>query len=551
MTLLIDVISNMGISAIQESFLGSDLTKFLQLLDEDSIRPKSLAKLVHQRFGEVNLLIQEKKFRNEIFSALEESEARELLGVLGIEDLEDPWNKLISLTKRIVEENQLAILKHFGYPNPVFEEQVEFKEATVSVKPEYVLFPHQIDASKKAWDFLHEFPKPRALLHMPTGSGKTRTAMNVICKFLRDQTSNQVVIWLANGKELCSQAAGEFEKAWKFLGNRELDVHRRFDSNSSEPIDVIKDGFLVAGVGLLSDRILSAQEEFNELRKRTSLVIFDEAHQTLAPTYERVLRRFGVNDEVGILGLTATPGRSTLNPAEDLRLAEFYKKNKVDLRIPGYEDRPVQFLIDEGYLANPIFDYIEWAHPNFTLSPKDLENFESGNDFTAASLKTIGQVDRRNLMIIDRIQQEVANGRKIILFACSVEHSELLDGALNSLGIISASITQNTSSVSRARAFEDFRNRDGSTSVLCNFGVLATGFDAPAADCAFIARPTNSVLLYNQMIGRVARGLEADGNKDCHVITVKDLIPGFDSLEAGFEFFDPIWIEEEPENDNS
>ena len=57
---------------------------------------------------------------------------------------------------------------------------------------------------------------------MPTGSGKTRTAINVMCSLLRQTTKDFVIVWLANKEELCDQAFEEFFKAWQILGIKQL-----------------------------------------------------------------------------------------------------------------------------------------------------------------------------------------------------------------------------------------------------------------------------------------------------------------------------------------
>lgn len=83
----------------------------------------------------------------------------------------------------------------------------------------YSLFPHQRDVVQKLRVFLPgKIGRNRVMVHMPTGSGKTRTSMRLICEYLQanDEAS---VLWIANTSELCSQAADEFLKAWSYLGN--------------------------------------------------------------------------------------------------------------------------------------------------------------------------------------------------------------------------------------------------------------------------------------------------------------------------------------------
>src|SRR3546814_20134290 len=79
--------------------------------------------------------------------------------------------------------------------------------------------------------------------------------------------------------------------------------------------------------------------------------------------------------------------------------------------------------------------------------------------------------------------------------------------------------------------------------VMCNFGVLTTGFDAPSTSAAVIARPTRSLVLYSQMVGRAPRGVKAKGNATAELVTVVDPhLPGFgDVAEASEHWIGRAW----------
>lgn len=78
--------------------------------------------------------------------------------------------------------------------------------------------------------------------------------------------------------------------------------------------------------------------------------------------------------------------------------------------------------------------------------------------------------------------------------------------------------------------------------VLCNFGVLTTGFDAPNTSAAAIARPTRSLVLYSQMVGRATRGPKAGGNRTCEISTVVDIdLPGFNDITEAFTNWEDVW----------
>ena len=93
--------------------------------------------------------------------------------------------------------------------------------------------------------------------------------------------------------------------------------------------------------------------------------------------------------------------------------------------------------------------------------------------------------------------------------------------------------------LTRFRAIESFKG--GNCGVLVNFGILTTGFDAPNIGAVFITRPTNSIILYSQMLGRGLRGPKVGGMKKCIVYDVVDNIKGFGDQENIYEYFDGYW----------
>ena len=79
---------------------------------------------------------------------------------------------------------------------------------------------------------------------------------------------------------------------------------------------------------------------------------------------------------------------------------------------------------------------------------------------------------------------------------------------------------------------------------LCNYGVLTAGFDAPCISAALIARPTRSLVLYSQMVGRATRGPRAGGNAEAEIVTVIDPhLPSFGSIADAFKNWEDVWHE--------
>jgi superfamily II DNA or RNA helicase len=380
------------------------------------------------------------------------------------------------------------------------------------------------------------------LLHMPTGAGKTRTAMHVISLFLRHQAADdEVVIWLAHTEELCEQAAEEFGNAWQQLGDRPVCTFRHFGPHRVD-LNAVSGGILVASLQKLYRDSRARQAEFIQLGRRSPLVVMDEAHSAIAPTYQHLLNLLTATRgmKTAILGLSATPGRAGIAPEESRRLADFFAWNKVTLQVPGYSS-PVDYLQEQGYLSKA--EYIPLRPPTeagVKVSATEEQQIREGLDIPDSVVQRLETNDRRNLLILTRVIQEADRGGKILLYACSVEHANILANLLVVKGYKAAAVSSRTPPDRRRKVIASYRDSDA-VQILTNYDVLTTGFDAPRTNVAVITRPTRSVVLYSQMVGRAARGPKAGGNPTCRIITVIDQIPGYRSIAEGFGFWEAIW----------
>lgn len=520
--------------------LGDATVSVIAALDMSPIAASSLVDLLIQRYGEAGVL-QNREVRSALFKSLGRTQAQELCQVLNL-DLGSPWTALNRLSPRPGSKSEGIIREVFGVEAPpIGPDEINLPPKVKLIHPEYPLFDHQNDAVERALLALRS-KLGRVILHMPTGAGKTRSAMNIICNLFRsDYVSSGVVVWLAHSEELCDQAASEFETAWSKLGNRELPIYRNYGGNRVESFEDANNGFVVMSLqSAYSAAMSSVQDtEFFELGRNTELVILDEAHKATAETYSHVLELLCPSSTSRLLGLTATPGRSWLDVGEDMRLADFFRRQKVTLNIPGY-DNPIDYLVDKGYLARVETDVIPYDGGK-PLSESELKALSAGRDFPKSVLETIGEDTARNLRIILRAEKEVSDGGSVIVFACSITHAETISTILELRGTSARCVTGATPREQRAEAIRQFK--ENGISVLCNFGVLTTGFDAPKADVAIIARPTNSLVLYSQMVGRVIRGPLAGGTSNCRVVTVVDQRYGFRNLGEAFTYWDDLWEE--------
>ena len=148
-------------------------------------------------------------------------------------------------------------------------------------------------------------------------------------------------------------------------------------------------------------------------------------------------------------------------------------------------------------------------------------------------------------MILEKVRELINNGhRRILVFATNVRHSNILSAFMSmKWQIRCASITAETPPDMRQRWIDDFvDDEDDEPCVLFNYGVLTTGFDAPKTSAAIIARPTKSLVLYSQMVGRIIRGKKVEGTKKAEIWTVVDQqLPGFRDISEAFWNWEDVW----------
>ncbi len=405
-----------------------------------------------------------------------------------------------------------------------------------TVKPERGLFPHQKRAASAVERYLYR-EEGRAMLHLPTGVGKTRTAMSIVASHLRTRPAG-VVLWLAATRELLEQAAAEFAATWKVVGDRQV-ACLRFWSSYNPPIDKVTDGIVIAGLAKLHSYGKERERLWN-LGDRTTMVIFDEAHQSVAATYQDIVETIVTrNPRTPLLGLSATPGRTWGNPEVDMAVAKLFYENKVMIDFDG--DNPIKRLTEEGYLAAVDFSLLN-VEPGLRLSAEDVAEISNALDIPEALATRLGEDGQRNLRIVQRLLELSDRHSRILVFAASVSNALLLTGVCRGMGLKADAVTGNTDADERARVIQRFKRSGGLHRILINFGVLTTGFDAPAASAALIARPTKSLVLYSQMVGRVIRGPQAGGTERCEVVTVVDTtLPGFGDIAEAFMNWEDVW----------
>jgi superfamily II DNA or RNA helicase len=406
------------------------------------------------------------------------------------------------------------------------------------VKPTFGLFDHQRNVVRRLWPYL-DTDERRVLLHLPTGVGKTRTAMHVVAEVLREHEPS-VVVWLASTKELLEQAVATFREAWDHLGTRPVQLGSMWGDQMPD-LDSFTDGFLAVGLAKAWATTSRTDPDWAaRLSQRVRLVVFDEAHQSIANTYRRVTDDLTLDYRCALLGLTATPGRTWADIDKDGELAEFYGGNKVGLEVPA--PNPIEYLIQHGYLARPTFKTL-FSEPGIKLTAQELRRIAGSLDIPDDIVANLSMSEQYVTAVLGAIEGLVSDGhRRILVFAATVDQALVIAAVLVARGIRAEAVTSTTPVRIRDRIIRAFKSDDGYEMVLVNYGVLTTGFDAPKASAVVIARPTYSLVLYSQMLGRGIRGPKAGGTDRCEVVTVIDpALPGFGDIAAAFLNWEDVW----------
>ena len=514
------------------------------LKGEEYLLPPNLKSLISEQFPSEEML-RNQKIRNLLLDVLHEDEASNLATKLGFQSARgrSVYDLLRGSNFHKNSDNEMALFDYFEEEIPGAVEDIVTDDVDVATVNEN-LFDYQRRAVSMMMEYLSKGRK-RCLLHMPTGSGKTKTTMRVIASLFVN-TSPTLIMWLAYREELCEQAIGEFKKTWSNAGDRDLPIFRFFGNHSSDILKLTKpgtEGLVVASLGKIREADKRQDVFLTTLADRINMVVMDEAHQAVAPTYRTILEQLVEKrpGTVGLLGLSATPGRVAYNAHTVLsELPDFFDHKKVTLDIGNGKD-PIQYLINKGYLASPTIRLIT---ANGRLTDSDVKSIERNfTDIPKKVLEKLGRDNRRTLKTIGQVEDLVESGHKrIIVFGPTVSNSRDISLILSAIGHKSFHIDSETSNFTKKKQIEMYKKDTDEAMIMCNVGMFTTGFDAPITSAVVIARPTKSLVLYSQMAGRAMRGPAMGGNKKCEIRTITDIrIQAFTSISDGFFGWEDIW----------
>lgn len=384
------------------------------------------------------------------------------------------------------------------------------------------------------------------MLSLPTGAGKTRVTVEAICDHMAENYRGQrapTVLWIAQSAELQEQAWECFRQVWQvppLKTNRDviprrkpLKLVRLWGGRKTGEVDIPDQPcVLIASVDQLASWARNGKPIMDLLRgHRFSGVVIDEAHSVLTSEYRSVLVALGIRAQKQwrmlasappLIGLSATPWRR--DDRESRALLKFFKRRLLKPERLG--EHPIRALQDSSILSevNPKKLQVVGTRP---MTPRQRARFDKFNVLPPEYLEILGREKHRNALILSQLLS-LSTTRRVLVFACSVEHAKLLVLALNKATgePCAALVTAKTPRAERYEIIDRFRSgRD--LRFLCNVNVLTLGFDAPKTDVVCITRPTWSAVAYEQMVGRGLRGPLNGGTKKCVVMDVQDTgLPG-------------------------
>lgn len=249
-----------------------------------------------------------------------------------------------------------------------------------------------------------------------------------------------------------------------------------------------------------------------EIFKGFSLVVIDECHRvnTEGETqYFQVLEKLQKhNPDLCVLGLTATPYRLGLGYIYNYNLSQ---KRQVSSELRFFKkciyELSIRYLIKNNFLTPPV--KIDSPVACYDFSSLKLH----GTSYISAQIEALLKDQKRITPIIIQNIIDISKERQgVMIFTSSVNHAVEIMRSLPPY--VAALVTGETESSDREEIIHAFKERK--LKYLVNVSVLTTGFDAPHVDVIAILRPTESVSLYQQIVGR---GLRLSPNKkDCLVL---------------------------------
>lgn len=375
----------------------------------------------------------------------------------------------------------------------------------------FTLRPYQQDAVDATLRHFRRSDAP-AVIVLPTGAGKSL----VIAELAR--LARKRILVLAHVRELVEQNHAKYAAYGLEAGIFSAGLGRKQNQHQ----------VTFASVQSLARNLDAFDDHF-------SLLIIDECHRVSDDEnsqYQQIIAALKKhNPGLKVLGLTATPYRLGYGWIYRYHYRGFVRSTEPRLFEHCIYELPLSYMIRHGFLTEPRLVDAAIAHYDFSsLRPGD-----SGQYAETELNSLLAKHPRVTQAICEQIQTLAAEREGVMIFAATVRHAEEIISYLPAQQ--SALIVGDTDSRERAALIQRFKRRE--LRYLVNVAVLTTGFDAPHVDMIALLRPTASVSLFQQIVGRGLR--LSPGKRDCLII---------DYAGSGFDLFHPEVGSPKPDSDS-
>ena len=388
------------------------------------------------------------------------------------------------------------------------------------------LYDYQKDAVAALTRHFVEEDRASGLLVMPTGSGKTRTAVYFL---LREMVSRGYqVIWLAHRYMLLDQAADNFFNHAGLIKLRSGSIAKKYRllcvSGAHRALVAAEkdDTVLVANV----PSVCRSLPHLKRILQKNVIIVVDEAHHALADSYQNTIEAIRKSrPNAKLLGLTATPVRMT--DAGSVTLRKIFDDTVVF-------EKSLAELIALGVLAEPVVDDPVSTGANFEtgLSDKERADIRRNHDLPESAVNRIAQHKARNAVIVETYLKKRAEYGKTLIFALNVVHCQLLTRELQRRGVRCDCVYAGRED--NAAVIQKFHS--GDLEALVNVNIMTEGSDVPDIETVMLTRPTQSEGFLMQMIGRGMRGPQAGGTPKLNIVDFHDQWQTFN------RWLNPKWL---------
>lgn len=339
----------------------------------------------------------------------------------------------------------------------------------LSLMKDHSLRDYQIKNKQRICELWAE--KKSVMLQMPTGTGKTRlfsSLLKDIQIYASDHKLEINCLVMVHRMELVDQIVRELKKSYGLISGVIQAGYKQ------EPELNIQ----VASVQTLSRRLEIWK------KKNFDIVIVDEAHHVPAESYRAILKSF---PDAKVLGVTATPyrlsGEGFTDIFEELIVSPSVKQ-----------------FIEKGTLSG--YDYYSVRQNSDIQRELDSVKTLQNGDYTDADMSRICDNDHIRAQIVETYQK-YAPGKKGIIYTINKKHNCNLCEDFNRVGVRTVAIDSSTPKDVRNAYIDSFKA--GEIDIICNVNIFSEGFDCPDIEFIQLARPTQSLSMYLQQVGRGLR----------------------------------------------